>query len=114
MDAQTGMAITDIASIEQSVADILGTPINSRVMRRDYGAKVPDLIDAPTNAYTLQLLRAASVMAILRWEKRITPTRINFSLGAEAGSLTLELEADRTDDHRESVALSVPLRGASV
>lgn len=113
MNAQTGRGISDVASIEQSIADILATPINSRVMRRDYGSMVPDLIDAPTNAYTLQLLRAASIMAILRWEKRIAPTRITFTLGDTAGALTLELEADRVDDQRDAVSLSVPLRGAS-
>ena len=37
MNRNTGKAITGVAHLTQSVADILLTPIGSRVMRRGYG-----------------------------------------------------------------------------
>ncbi|MDR3429685.1 GPW/gp25 family protein [Silvimonas sp.] len=114
MNAKTGAAMSDLASITQSVADILATPLNTRVMRRDYGSLVPDLIDAPVNTVTLQLLRAASVMAILRWEKRLSPTRISFEAGEKTGALVVSLEAERIDgNRRDPVSLAIPLRGGT-
>lgn len=37
MSRHTGAALDGADHLAQSVADILGTPIGSRVMRRDYG-----------------------------------------------------------------------------
>lgn len=50
MDATTGKPLSGDAHLAQSVADILTTPIGSRVMRRSYGSLIPSLIDAPINA----------------------------------------------------------------
>ncbi|MGD7246543.1 GPW/gp25 family protein, partial [Ralstonia pseudosolanacearum] len=49
MNSSTGRAIADRPHLAQSIGDILTTPIGSRVMRRDYGSEVPDLIDQPLN-----------------------------------------------------------------
>ena len=45
--ATTGRTITGAAHLAQSIADVLTTPIGSRVMRREYGSLLPDLIDDP-------------------------------------------------------------------
>ncbi|MEX9802965.1 GPW/gp25 family protein, partial [Proteus terrae] len=50
MNAQTGERITDIEHVRQSVRDIFNTPIGSRLMRREYGSLLADLIDGPVNA----------------------------------------------------------------
>ncbi len=71
MHVSTGRQIdTDFAHIKQSVADILTTPINTRLMRRDYGSILPELIDQPLNAKTMLRLYAAIAIAIIRWEPR--------------------------------------------
>jgi hypothetical protein len=57
MDATTGKALSGIAHLAQRIGDILGTPIGTRVMRRDYGSLWRELIDQPTNAATAHLLR---------------------------------------------------------
>ncbi|MDP2128186.1 MAG: GPW/gp25 family protein [Pseudohongiella sp.] len=71
MNAVTGRHLSGIDHIRQSVRDILTTPIGSRVMRRDYGSLLPELIDQPMNDATRLRLYAASVMAIIRWEPRV-------------------------------------------
>jgi hypothetical protein len=53
MDAVTGKPMYDTAHLSQSIGDILSTPIGSRVMRRDYGSALFELVDAPGNALTI-------------------------------------------------------------
>ncbi len=76
MSRQTGLHIDQTSHILQSVRDILTTPIGSRVMRRDYGSLLPFLIDSPINSYFIMQLRASVIHALMRWEKRVTPVRI--------------------------------------
>ncbi|MEN1450892.1 GPW/gp25 family protein, partial [Pseudomonas aeruginosa] len=52
MNAHTGGAIDRLAHIRQSIAVILTTRIGTRVMRREYGSQLPELIDAPFNVTT--------------------------------------------------------------
>lgn len=113
MSSQTGSAIDDIDHIRQSVRDILTTPIGSRVMRRDYGSLLPELIDRPLNGATLLQAYAATVDALVRWERRIRATRIQFDV--DGGQLTIRMEAVRTDGPSAGRAntLTIPLRGAA-
>ncbi len=76
MSRQTGLHIDQSSHILQSVRDILTTPIGSRVMRRDYGSLLPFLIDSPINSFFIMQLRASVIHALMRWETRVTPTRI--------------------------------------
>lgn len=113
MNAGTGKALADLAHIRQSVRDILTTPIGSRVMRRDYGSLLPELIDQPLNGATLLRAYAATIMALVRWEPRIRVTRVQFIIST-AGQLTIDMEAERIDGARaESVNINTPLREAA-
>ena len=57
----SGKPISGLDHLRQSIADILTTPIGSRVMRRDYGSLLPGLIDQPqNNATTLRLYSAGN------------------------------------------------------
>lgn len=58
------------------------TPIGSRVMRRDYGSDLPQLIDAPMNLSTLSRIYAATAKAIAKWEPRFKTTKISVSSAA--------------------------------
>lgn len=113
LNATTGRAIEDIEHIRQSVRDILTTPIGSRVMRREYGSLLPELIDRPLNGATLLRAYAATVMALVRWEPRIRVARVQFVVG-DVGQLTIDMEAVRVDGPRAGrrADLSVQLRAA--
>ena len=113
MTADTGRSVLDVAHIRQSVRDILTTPVGTRVMRREYGSLLPDLIDQPLNGATLLRAYAATVLALVRWEPRIRVTNVRFVV--DGSRLTIELEATRMDGARAAaaLALSIPLRGAA-
>lgn len=105
MNARTGRAIEGIEHIRQSCQDILTTPIGSRVMNRDYGSLLPELIDQPLNGPTLLRAYAATVMAISRWERRIRIERIvRLVNGDQPGAATLEIEATRLDSGTPELA----------
>ena len=71
VSATTGKALAGTEHLRQSVADILTTPLGSRVMRRDYGSLIPELIDQPLNRATVLRLYAATAHALVRWEPRL-------------------------------------------
>lgn len=77
MNRSTGRAIGVLEHITQSLADIITTPLGSRVMRRDYGSLVPYLIDQPDNAATQLRLVAAVTSAVMKWEPRVHLTRVS-------------------------------------
>jgi phage baseplate assembly protein W len=111
MDAQTGKAIDGELHLVQSMADILTTPIGSRIMRRDYGSRLLELVDAPFNAATRLQMFAAVATALLRWEPRISLTRVEISTGDRRGAFVIDLEATRTDLPKPTpVQLTVPVR----
>ena len=91
MHQSEGYVLSDDAHLQQSITDILTTPLGSRVMRRDYGSRLFELIDRPQNAQTLTELTTATAEALLRWEPRLTLVRVQImSLGA--GQLQLLLD----------------------
>ncbi len=113
MSATTGRTLSESAHLAQSIADILTTPIGSRVMRREYGSQLPDLIDAPFNDATRLQAYAATAMALMRWEPRIRLSRVQLFLGDRPGQAVLDVEGTRTDSN-EPLSLRVPLAlGAS-
>lgn len=107
MNAETGTALPDeLAHIRQAIYTILMTPIGTRVMRRAFGSYIPDLIDQPLNGATILRLYASAVMAILRWEPRVTVHRISAIMTSEQGGLVLDISITYNG---QSAALNVPL-----
>ena len=89
----TAAAIREPDHLAQSVRDILTTPVGSRVMRRDYGSRIPELIDQPlTGALRLQVF-AEVVEALARWEPRIQVERLELTPQGPTGRAVLTLEA---------------------
>ncbi|MFM9269977.1 GPW/gp25 family protein [Halomonas elongata] len=108
VDRTNGQRLEGLAHIRQSVADILTTPLGSRVMRRDYGSLLPELIDQPLHDTTLLQAYAASVMALIRWEPRIRVTAIRRRVSpTEPGQVVLEIVGITTDG--DNVTLEPPL-----
>jgi phage baseplate assembly protein W len=115
LDAATGKAISGEQHLAQSVADILTTPLGSRVMRRDYGSMLFDLIDQPLNAATRLLIHAATALALARWEPRIRLKRVSLTGGNAAGELTVTIEGERADlSANTHVLLSIPIRTGGI
>jgi phage baseplate assembly protein W len=71
MNVNTGAAIANDDHLLQSIIDILTTPIGSRVMRREYGSNLPNLIDQPITPGLFARIVAASAEALDRWEPRL-------------------------------------------
>lgn len=109
MNRQTGRAINTLDHLRQSMADILTTPIGSRLMRREYGSQIPDLIDQPLNGATTLLVYAATAMALMRWEPRVRLSQVQLFHGNAKGSATLEVQGVLIDGN-EAFNLQVPLR----
>lgn len=109
MSRSTGQAIGDLEHLRQSIADILTTPLGTRVMRREYGSLIPELIDQPLNGVTVTRLYAATATALIRWEPRVRLSRVQLALGSEPGSAVLDLEGSRVDGNAP-LSLRVPLK----
>lgn len=111
MSRTTGRGLTTDEHIGQSITDILTTPLGSRVERRGYGSLIPDLIDQPLNPANLLRIQAASIMALLPWEPRVSIFSTGLTLG-ESGAVTLDLEGQRTDGARSGspINLAIPLK----
>lgn len=90
INATNGKRLTGIAHLRQSIRDILTTPIGTRVMRREYGSRLPRLVDAPMNASTILDIYAATAEALARWEPRFKLQRAQI-VNAVPGQVELEL-----------------------
>ncbi|HCR0463696.1 TPA: GPW/gp25 family protein [Enterobacter hormaechei] len=96
MNSQTGLSISEVEHIRQSVRDILVTPVGSCVMRREYGSLLSALIDQPqTPALRLQIM-AACYSAILKWEPRVSLTTITFERSETDGGLYVDITGTRS------------------
>jgi hypothetical protein len=108
MNAQTGQRIDGLDHIRQSVRDILTTPLGTRVMRREYGSLLPELIDQPLNDALLLQAYAATIMALIRWEPRIRVTAIRrFVSSGQPGHATLEIDGQTQSG--QPISIEVPV-----
>lgn len=106
LNRQTGQPLNDAAHISQSIQDILTTPRGSRLMRRDYGSDLFELIDQPQSAALSLRLMAATVMALSTWEPRIKISALRIEPDLHNGKLAIHLTADRVDGDRNMPAES--------
>jgi len=106
MNAHTGRALSGLDHIRQSVADIITTPIGTRVMRRSYGSEVPELIDQPLHGATVLRVYAATAHAVRLWESRIKLQGIQLERGLD-GQATLILDGIADE---QSIQLAIPVK----
>ena len=90
-NATTGKPLSGVEHLQQSIRDILSTPLGSRVMRRDYGSNLFKLIDNPSTAALVPLLTAATGEALARWEPRFKFKSLRLLKVEGVGKLTLEI-----------------------
>ena len=92
MDSSSGKSLAGLDHLRQSVRDILTTPLGSRVMRRDYGSRLFELVDAPVNRGTLTEIYAATATALRKWEPRMKVETVSVSK-AEIGKIEISISA---------------------
>jgi len=90
MSNQNGGYIGDLEHLKQSIIDILTTPIGSRVVCRDYGSALFQLVDQPVNRELLPRIYAAVADAIDKWEPRFKIEKITI-VSIKDGHITLSL-----------------------
>ncbi len=97
MNRHTGALIGGSDHLEQSIDDILSTPLGTRLGRRDYGSLVPQQLDQPNNPSGRIRLFAAAAMALLRQEGRVRISRVALTPGAQPHQIVLTVTGRRTD-----------------
>jgi phage baseplate assembly protein W len=91
MNVLTGTSVEGLPHLKQSIKDILTTRIGTRVMRRDYGCDLLELIDQPiTPAFKVRAF-AAIARALRRWEPRFRLTKIAMT-DISPGKVTVEMQ----------------------
>ena len=90
MSNKNGEYIDDLEHLKQSIVDILTTPIGSRVVCRDYGSVLFQLIDQPVNRELLPKIYAAVADAIDKWEPRFELEKVTIN-SIKEGHITLSL-----------------------
>lgn len=110
MSKASGQPLTGTEHLRQSVADILSTRKGTRVMRRDYGSDLPELIDRPTNQATLAAIRAETVDALAKWEPRLRCERVNLTEVYD-GQLLMDLVFTYLPDGREVTLTDLRIGG---
>ncbi|MBE0367662.1 GPW/gp25 family protein [Pseudoalteromonas sp. MMG013] len=70
MNAKTGKPLAGVEHLKQSIHDIVTTPIGSRVMRRDYGCGLFDLLDSPYSTSMVGDITLVVSNALEKWEPR--------------------------------------------
>ncbi|MEJ1523363.1 GPW/gp25 family protein, partial [Escherichia coli] len=88
--------------------DILTTPPGSRVMRREYGSLLPDLIDEPMNDTTRLQCMSATVTALARHEPRIALQNVDVNWRA-GGRAVVTLSGIITET-MQNITFSITLR----
>ena len=91
MSQTTGTSLSGIDHLRQSIVDILTTPVGSRVMRRNYGSRLYQLVDEPINRVLLVEIYTAVAEALGHWEPRFKLTRVQVS-SIRAGKIVIDLD----------------------
>jgi len=112
MDRTTGAQLAGDEHLAQSVSDILTTPLGTRVMRRDYGSLLFELVDKPLNGATRLLCVMAIALAISRWEPRLTVKQVLFDGEFASGSAVITIIGTLTGNPSPNALtrLTIPLR----
>ncbi|WP_375261855.1 GPW/gp25 family protein [Palleronia sp.] len=87
----TGRPLEGWDHVRQSITVILTTPIGSRVMRREFGSHLYDLLGRPMTTSNILAVYAATALAISRWEPRFTLTGCEMIETSASGALSLAI-----------------------
>ncbi|MEJ5039172.1 GPW/gp25 family protein [Pseudomonas sp. MYb398] len=97
LDRRTGLALSGIEHLRQSIEDILTTPLGSRRMRPDYGSKLRRFVDLPVNDGWKSAVQAEVARSLRRWEPRLKLERVRV-VAVLGGQITLQLTGQYLGD----------------
>ena len=100
--------LTEIEHIKQSLEDIATTPIGSRLMRRDYGTLLANLIDQPISEVLYLKIYSTLYTAYVRWEDRIDISEMNVA-DINNGQLILDIVGFLKTNGNE-INMSIPVQ----
>ena len=93
MDRRTGLPLSGLSHLRQSIEDILGTPLGSRRMRPEYGSKLRRFVDLPVSEGWKSAVQAEVARALGRWEPRIKLDQVRV-VAVIGGRIDLELKGE--------------------
>jgi phage baseplate assembly protein W len=108
MDRITGKPLDGVEHLKQSIRDIMMTSPETRVMRREYGCGVRDLVDAPLNGPTLTAFYAAAAAALDKYEPRLRVSRVHGEL-LQSGEFLLTVEGYYKHNGKEIILEGITL-----
>ena len=108
MNINTGKPVSEIAHIKQSIANILSTPLGSRVMRRDYGSRLFERIDQPINGELIAEIYSDIVEAISTWEPRFEVEQVTLQ-SINKGNIVIDLEGTFVKDGQKIVLENISI-----
>lgn len=76
LDVNTLLPIEGDEALAQAIRTVLFTPVGTRVMRRDFGSLLLELVDQPQNAATTTQIFGATALALMRWLPVFRPVRV--------------------------------------
>jgi len=91
MDRNTGRWIAGWPHTLQSIADVLSTPLETRVLRRMYGADDETLQDRPINPDVITTAIMAVAVPVARWEPRVEMVHVSIARAGVHGLLELAM-----------------------
>lgn len=97
IDRQTGRVISGLDSAYQGVEVTLGTRLASRVMRREFGGGIVELLGRSLTPPLFAAWRQLVATAIDLWEPRFKVRRVGYTGTVEEirrGHATVQIEAD--------------------
>ena len=97
MDRHTGLPISGLDHLQQSIEDILTTPLGSRLMRPEYGSTIRRFVDMPVSEGWKSAVQAEAARALKRWEPRLDLARVQV-LSVLNGRITFRLSGTYLGD----------------
>lgn len=91
IDRVTGKPISGWSHVQQSIAVLLSTHIGTRVLLRDFGSKIPDLVDAKMTRRTALAVYSAAAEALEAWEPRFRLVSAAITEASSGGRIALAL-----------------------
>jgi phage baseplate assembly protein W len=94
VNLDTGENQEGLDHLKRCIRKILITPVGSRVMRRDFGSKLYELIDKNITPSLKVKIFAAVVDALRKWEPRVEVKQVFVKQASDdAHSLNISLDA---------------------
>ena len=91
VNCRTGKRLSGEVHLRQSVSDILNTPIGSRVMVREYGSHLFELVDSPRDDLLRLRIIAATATALSRWEPRLKVSTVRVTFPADEAGCVVDI-----------------------